>query len=284
MKYPNLVPTEEPETEPTVDPRDAEIERLHAEALDRERRDAANEARLEMMERRLGEGYQANQSAPTAPDASPSYQAQQELGITDEELLANPTQSMRQIAEHVAAKMNAESMQRVGAVVGNLANTTYEMELKELSTHPYYVHLEGQLRDHFRNNPTEYTNNPGAMRRKYNELVGANLTDLQRIQEEATEADISNSTNAAPATRTPSRTRVVEPNLPVNSPAPGNVRGTKKEAPVLDSARQELMDTFNAFGLNMNAEEWLEIEEGRALPKKVSADIQVGIAKSNVDY
>ena len=289
MKYPNLVPTEETPEVPEVDPKDAEIERLHAEARERDMASAANDARLEMMERQLAQGYSDRTSAQTAPQASPSYEAQQELGITDEELLANPTTSMRKIAEQVGVRLNAESMQRVGAVVGNLANSTYEMELKELSNHPYYASLEGSLRQHFRNVPQEYTNSPGSLKKKFNELIGENLTELQRLEVESgadvanSDAQISGATNAAPATRSP-RARAVEPSINVSSPSPRTPGPAKGGKVALDDARTEMMETFNAFGLNMTPDEWLEIEEGRALPKKVSTDIQVGIAKANVEY
>jgi hypothetical protein len=285
QKYPNLVPKDETTTE-EIDPRDVEIERLHKERDEQMRASAANDARLEMMERRLAEGYEANQNAPTAPSPSAAAEAQVELGITEEDLRNNSIESIHKIAERVAAKQNAESMQRVGAVVGNLANSTYEMELRELSSDPYYSYLESGLREYFRRNPQEYTNNPGSIQRKYNELVGENIAELQRLQAEK-EAAAAEGDRTAPATRGStqhsSRARVVEPSINVSSPSPG-ARAKAKEAPVLDEARQQIMDTFNAFGLNMDAEEWMEIEEGRALPKKVSSDIQVGIAESNTDY
>jgi hypothetical protein len=285
-KYENLVPREETPETPEIDPRDAEIERLHAERSELDRKNAANDARLEMMERRLAEGYDSRVNSPTAPSPSATYEAQQELGITEEDLRDNTIESIHKIAERVSAKQNAESMRHVGAVVGNLANSTYEMELKDLSSDPYYGYLESGLRDYFRRNPQEYTNNPGSIRRKYNELVGENIAELQRLAAEKEAADQGGGTNDAPATRGStqhsSRARVVEPSINVNSPAPD--RGGKKTAPVLDEARQDIMDTFNAFGLNMDAEEWTEIEEGRALPKKVSADIQLGMNKPNTDY
>jgi len=291
-KYPNLVPKEETPEVPEVDPKDAEIERLHAEARERDMASAANDARLEMMERQLAQGYNDRSAAQTAPSVSPSYEAQQELGITDDDLIAHPAENMRKIAEQVGTRLNAESMQRVGAVVGNLANSTYEMELKELSKHPYYASLEGSLRQHFRNVPQEYTNSPGSIKKKFNELIGENLTELQRLEVESgaeaanSEAQISGATNAAPATRSP-RARAVEPSINVASPTPRSPGPTKGGKVVLDDARQDVMDTFNAFMSpedRLTPEGWLEIEEGRALPKKVSADIQVGIAKANVEY
>ena len=288
MTYRNLAGTEIEETEPTgptpeevLAAKEAEIQELKAkEATER----SADRARVEQLERMVRQGF-AQRGQPH--QANEVTVAKQELGITDQDLVKDPQKYIEQMAEHIASRKIQESEQRIGGVLSGLVESTFETQLGSLGSHRYYEDLAPVLREHFNENPSEKYN-AGAVRQRFNELIGANLDELERRAKEREKDKIKDESNLAPdggQLHAPSRTRAVEQSvsMPVSQPRGSTKKERKDDG--LNWARNEIMESFNRqTGLNMDPAEWDDIESGRKLPRKVSAIVQTGKGRANVDY
>jgi len=285
------LPSTEPEPEKAKEPteaeklavKEAEIARLNQE-LSSQR--AATDARLQGLETALGQRFAEQRrgpAAPPAPEPSSAYAAQQELGLTDEQILSNPLESVKAIAQHIAEKQRAAFVAEVAPVLGGLVHSNYEAQVDSLKSHPYFIDLQDALRGHFEENPSDKMS-PGNIRKVFNELVGANIVELQRRA-----AVREGERQAAEAVATPApRARAVEPSIRTPATTVTTKQAMEKEGVImgdgLDDARQELMQEFNKYGVNLSDKEWQAIESGERFPKKISSDIQVLGRRANVSY
>ena len=263
-----------PAPEPAPDAKDAEIAALKGEMAQKE---AAFDARFSGLERMVGDSFR-NRNAPTAPappDTAAAYVAARELGLSDEEILANPVKSFEKIRDHLRVQIKHELAQEYGETLQNLTVTAFGAQVDALRSDPYFADLEGALVQYFQDNPNE-AKTAGQVRRIYNELIGVNHTELQRRQAARKEAQ-----TPAPEPA-PARTRTVEPSFRAPS-APVPEVTPKPAVAALAEDEQAMMDAFNKVrpGLFKDTGEWAEVAEGKRFPKKIASDIQVGRAKSN---
>lgn len=271
-------------------PEQEELERLRAAEAqwkdqEAERQKQEADARIRALEDQMRQRYQAvRQNA--APPQEQTYAAQQELGLTDEEILANPKEAIERMAQHIAQKELAAERQQMTQILGHQVRRGFDAEMGSLSQEPYFRDLEATLHEYFQQNPQEAIV-AGSVKRKYNELVGENLAYLTKLaaERQAAEAVAQERETATQAQSV--QNRVVEPQI-----RPGSVEKTKTSEkefsldpnPARAKEKQRLIDEFNRHGANLDEKEWIEIEEGRALPKKMSADIQLGYGGPNVEY
>jgi hypothetical protein len=272
IKEPPKVEEKKPSQEELLAAEQAKRQELEQQMRER---DAANKARLEQMEHEMGRKFAQSRQGEAAPQPSEYYQAQQKLNLTDEQILANPSQTIPQLVEHIAGKHIGAYNQQVSQVLGQNVQWRVNEEFEALKSHPYYDHLKGYLKEYFEDHPQEQIQ-AGNIKRKFNELIGQHHDEL--IKKTAPEGD-------PPAER--SRTRAVEP--AITPPSPAGKPAKEKEF-VLDpdperaEAKREIISIYNQFGANLTEEEFNQIEEGKLLPKKRSMAIQMGRERSNVEY
>lgn len=267
-----------PSPEEVAAQKEAEIAALKAEMAQKE---AAFAARFDGLERLVGEGFRnrATPAAPVPPDTTAAYAAQQDLGLTDEEILANPAKSFEKIRDHLRNQIRAEMTQEYGAAFNNLTVTAFQSQVEALRADPYFEDLSGALIQYFQDNPQE-ASIAGQVRRIYNELIGVNIGELQKRAEARKQL-----AEPAPPVAPAARPRAVEPSLraPVTpTPMPPEARN----APIIDEAEANMMEAFNKVrpGLFKDEAEWAEVAQGKRFPKKIATDIQAGRAKPNVSY
>lgn len=261
---------------PQVDPGPSqeELARQREMSLQEDKRQAELEAaraqaKAEAMERFVREAYAHGRSQPQQnPEAQ---QAAQSLGLTEEIILEDPTRAIAMIAEEMRRKDEAfrEYQSRVNGVVGNLAKSNFKAEMQALHGERFAEWLVPYVEDYFRRNPEEAFQE-GRVRGVYNELVGSNYEELERLHREKT---------AVPG----QRERVVETPIRTTYPA--------QEAKKADSHGLPEEEAFFLEEMNkrmgqyaMTPEEWADIRSGRKYPKKIATDIQVRGAKPNVSY
>jgi len=293
LKLENLAPKEEKADEPSAEAQ--ELERLRKEneayvAQERERQARENETRLSQLEQSMRERYQAVRQAPGAPVAEPIYQAKQELGITDEQLLEKPSEMVAKIVAHQVAQARAEDQAQVAQVLRHQVERGYDSEMASLQSHPYFDDVAPVLREHFEANPQEKIE-AGSVKRRFNELVGANIETLTQLAAER-EAKRKMDEDAQRHAEQPgaiSRNRVVEPAIRAGSAPPVEAPKEKGETeldpdPARAAEKRRLIDAFNRYGANLDEAEFVGIESGQVFEKKVAADIQLGRGKPNVEY
>jgi hypothetical protein len=284
------------EEEPSAEAQ--ELERLRQanaelESRLRAQRDSEVDSRLSEMERAMQEKYRAVRQAPSAPQPEPAYQAQQELGITDEEILANPRAAIERISEHIANQRLSQMQDGVVQVLRHQVKRGFDSEMESLRNHPYYNDLAPVLREHFDANPHEMIE-AGAVKRRFNELVGENLDTLTKLaaEREAKRKVDEESQRLSEQPGAIARNRVVEPSIRAGSAPLQSSPSQKEKETELDkdpsraAAKRDLIDIFNRVrpGLDLTEEEFVAIEKGDVFPKKVAADYQVRGGKPNVEY
>lgn len=289
----SLVPKEEPAKEPSAEAQ--ELEKLRKEKAEYEARlqadkDSNVNSRISELERSMQERYRAVREVPSAPAPEPAYQAQQELGLTDEEILAKPAEAVQRMAEHIANQRVAQMEGQVTQVLGHQVRRGFDAEIESLKKHPYFDDLAGALNTHFESNPHEMIQ-AGSAKRRFNELVGENLETLTKLaaEREAQRRIDEEKRVLADQPAAISRNRVVEPAIRPGTPPPVETTSKDKEFtldenPARAAEKRYLMEEFNRHGANLNEEEWVGIEDGKLLPKKLAADIQMGRSKPNVEY
>lgn len=275
-----------------IEPLEDEEEDEGTQSVDREReyreelarRDAqiaATQARLDQMERDVSRRFAENKSS--TPKADDMYQAQQELEISDEELLDPRTapDAIRKIAEHQARKIAAESSGKYDSVVQNMARSTFESNMDRLSRNAeFYDELEPLMREYFQDNPDEM-HVAGRVEEVYERLVGKNYSVL-RDMKKSTRAELEQADDdgGESISRSKSRfrqqSRVVDAPVRTASPS-GRAKSGKKKEVVLDDARERERQRWIGLGIEITPEEWVDIEQGRRYPKKYAADLQVGL-------
>src|SRR3990172_265647 len=276
MALPSLVP---PTPEPVPDePKGPSMEDVVKREMDS--RGAAFDARLHEFERGINRQFQSIRQQPHV-NQQDAYQAQQVIGLTDEQVLANPTAAIQAIADSIAQRRAAELARVQAPVLQDLAEQAFEGQLAGLKSHPYWEDLKGAMDDYFAENSSDkYVR--GMAKKIFNELIGENLDELQKrtiARQLANEREQDRTAAEARGNLSPVRQRSVEPAMRSSGNAP-----VPKPAVKLDDAREAVMRSFNALGVGLTAEEFDGIESGKLSPKKVSIGIQKGMEKPNVEY
>jgi hypothetical protein len=245
--------------------------KLQAEKHTAEVETARAQAKAEAMERFVRDSYAAGRQNTAPPEDS--RKAVNELGLTEEQILADPTGSIAKISDHIR-RQNEEMFQyreQVNSVVGNLARSNFKAEMENVSKDRFGSYLMGHVEDYFRRNPNAALNE-GEVRRVYNELVGQNYVELERLEKEKV--------GVSPPQ---DRERVVENTFRAASYAPAPEKKLSKlpedEAFMLGEMNKRMPAHYQ-----MDETEWEEIRSGRKFPKKISTDIQVRGARPNVSY
>ena len=231
---------------------------------------ARSQAKAEAMERFLQQSFARGRSEAPPQEA---VRAQQDLGLTEEEILADPTGSIAKLSDHIRRQNEAmvEYQNRANSVIGNLAKSNFKSEMSALGKERYAEWLAPYVEDYFRNNPEEAFKD-GSVRRIYNELVGQNIEELERLHKE----------KAVPPGQV-NRERVIEQSTGASNYSPEPPR---KETSALPEDEMFMLSEHNrrAPQYAMTPEEWADIRSGKKFPKKISTDIQYRGAKPNVSY
>lgn len=241
--------------------------KLREQELETERAKAKAEAMEMFVRERFAQGRtEVVQQAP--PEAR---QAQEDLGMTEEEILSDPAGAIAKLSAYMRAKNEEEARYRNNAnnVIANLAKSNFKSELQALKNERYAEWIMPHVEDHFRRNPEEAFNE-GRVRSVYNELVGQNLQQLEKLERERTIP--------------PPRERVIEPSVSF-SPSPEPAKKDEKQILPEDEEFMRLEHNRRVpEHYQMTAEEWRDIRSGKKYPKKISTDIQYRGAKPNVSY
>jgi len=228
--------------------------------------EAADQARREAYEAAIGQRFaQAQQVAPRQAESAEVYQAQQELGITDEDLAENPLENIKKIAEYQARVESQKVRDGIAPVMKNLVTQSYQLQLRELSSDPFYEDVGPLVQQYFTANPDQMLVD-GRVQSVYYEIVGKNLPELQQRQ-----------AARAPVEPPPTRSSKA-PEIPsINTPPPGRDVAPLKPAAVgsgLTEEKEYLMNIYNKLGADLDPDEWAGIEKGQILPKNRAADWQ----------
>lgn len=280
MTYARVVPDADPAKEtadPTVAEVQAEAERKQQELEAKMQQEkAVLDAKMEALERNVGQRF-AERPQTVAPAAA--TQAREELNLSDEEILANPRAAVARVADHITQQRLAEQNTRNAEIFGNLADTAYRSQIQMLSQKEFYADLQPFIDDYFTRNPQERLTS-GRPEQYYNELVGANITELNARKAQR-DAEVKEAAADGDEREFDTRQRAASPNL--STPGPRGLEDASNEgntdADLLGKdadVKQELIGIFNELGVNLSAKEWSEIEAGKVFPKKIAADWQAG--------
>ena len=233
-----------------------------AERMKLESRFAAAEAdaraRFDMMDRR-----QYAQPVMTAAEA------QRDLGLTAEDLAADPEKALKLLKDHIRKETLAEVESKYAPMVTGLAEDAFATKMEALRNRKYANDLMPLMEDYFQANPQERT--PRKVEEVYERLVGKNLDELQR-RESTRSADMPK--NYLP------NARVEEPSLRAGG-APLRVEGDSAEpTATLTEMEEQAFQYWKRLGVIDNRKEWVEISKGNVFPKSVSADWQPEAARS----
>lgn len=198
----------------------------------------------------LNAAYQANKQMPQiqyVPVAMP--QAPQEpQGLTEAEILADLPTALQSVAQQAAYEREQAVRSEMGQHLATLYEKDFERDLKDLGAHPYFRHVESELKDYFAQNPGAKLQ-PGKLKDEFNRLVGSKIDVIRQTETPIDEV---------------ARVRAVDHSIPISSsPVPSSA---PKKQVKLDAAREELRQFYNAnFGNNMSPEEWVGIESKQLL-------------------
>lgn len=255
---------------PTLEQQATDREAALQAELQSQRIEAAKaQAKAEAMERFVQDSFQrGRQEVPQEAQV-----AVNDLGLTEEQILADPTGAIAKIAAQIRQRDEAmrEYQQRVGNVVGNLAKSTFKAEMESLKSERFSEWLTPYVEDYFRKNPEEAFKE-GAVRNVYNQLIGQNYGELERLEREKV------------GVPTQTRERVVEPSVRQSY---SNVAPPTSQTNILPEDEMFMLESHNRKSpeqYRMTPEEWRDIRQGRKYPKAISTDIQVRGAKPNVSY
>lgn len=206
---------------------------------------------LSDLKSQLNAAYQANKQIQPQVHYVPYPMAppQEPQGLTEAEILADLPNAIQTVAQQAAAEREQAVRQEMGGHLAALYERDFERDLKDLGAHPYFKHVEGELKDYFAQNPAAKLQ-PGRLKDEFNRLVGAKIDVIRQAE--------------APMAEMVERVRAVDHAIPVsNSPVPSSA---PKKQVKLDPVREELRQLYNRdFGINMSPEEWLAIESKQIL-------------------
>ena len=278
MTYARVVPDDanakETDKAPTVEEVQAEAERKQ-QALEARvsQEKAVLDAKMEALERNVGQRF-----AERPQTVAPAQQAREELNLSDEEILANPSAAVARVADHITQQRLAEQNTRNAEIFGNLADTAYRSQIQMLSQKEFYADLEPFINEYFQKNPQQRLQS-GRPEQYYNELVGQNINELNKRKAQR-DAEAKEAADGGEERDFDKRQRAASPNLstPGLRVEDDDEEGNSETDMLGKNAdvKQELIGIFNDLGSNLSAKEWSEIEAGKVFPKKIAADWQSG--------
>jgi hypothetical protein len=240
---------------------------------------AALESRLEQVEKMASRKFEERNVAP--PTQSEAYQAQQQLGITDEQLETMISEgkgalAVQAIAEQITQNKLQAYNQEVSQVLGNVVKRGWKGEMAALKDHEYYEDLKDELHAYFDDHPEDMMKE-GKVEEEFNRLVGKNLS---RLRERSEEREASARAEEQRIEQEHPRRRAVEPPIRTASAPP---KKKEKEEP-LHPVEEELCAIYSGMGFDISPAEFKGIRDGKLLPQKSSVGIQLGKRRSNVEY
>ena len=268
-RVPQIVEPPKPSEAELSAKREADLrEELRQKELDT----ARAQAKAEAMENYVKQQFEAGRVQQTSQvDKRDAQIAANDLGLTEQDILNDPTAAIAKISEHMKRRDQElyDYQERVNSVVGGLAKNTFRAEMNSLKNERFGEWLVPYVEDYFRKNPQAALND-GEVRRVYNELVGQNYSELEKLSVE----------KATP----PGRERIIEQPIRASSYSPEPPKDDKGKLPedemfMLGEHNRKVEEKYR-----MTPEEWADIRSGVKYPKKISTDIQVRGAKSNVSY
>jgi len=208
-------------------------------------------ARFDMLDRR---------QAPTMSAA----QAQQELGLTAEDIAANPDKALAMLEEHITQKTEARLEKKYGGQLNALSSRAFSSDVEALKGKKYAADVVPLVDEYCRANPQEM-NTPGKATEVYERIVGKNIEELQRRDASRGGSMEKNYTSSA---------RTEEPPLR----QAGSLRVDAAEDTDADGALTEAEEatrlSYNAYGANISKKEWAAIAGGKIYPKNRASDWQ----------
>lgn len=254
---PLVKPQAEPEPDPAAAPAAPNYEAQFAELkLD--------------FERRINEAYRANKGlAPQVQYVPYPVQPQAaELTEDDATILSDIPGYVQKQADRIAAQREAQLREEFGTHLSAIYEKNFERDLKDLQAHPHFRFVGDDLKDFVTQNPAVKFE-AGALQRKFNELVGSKIDEIQAAASAGETAHGNEVT----------RPRAVDHKVPVaTSPISGR-KAPKAEPVQLDEERESVRQFYNRqFGLQMSPEEWVEIESGKLLPRDGAGNMPRGAA------
>lgn len=291
MPYKPLVKNQEQKTEDQKPNYEAE---LAAEKVRREEMEKRLEEKSkEWDERQLAYEEQvrlANMRKPEAPQYyQPQNQEQQamiDLGISKEDFINSGPEEQYAIMQRVQDYMNAivqnnqQTVSRAGELIQGLSERTHKAELRALAEQPFYKYAKSDIEAYYEAHPQEKVPGVGKSPEEvYKLMVGENWESYYKKKEaDAGDAEVRTAQGVPP----PELIRKTQPSeAPVRPNSPAGPVEPKKSEVILTPEEEETRQIFNKLepGLNISAEEWAAISQGKVLPKKMgsASDWQVKV-------
>ena len=208
-------------------------------------------ARFDMIERR---GY---------AQAMPAAQAQEELGLTSEDIAANPEKALSMLKEHISRETEARLEKKYSGVISGLAEQVSGSQVEALRSKKYAADLIPLVEEYFQHNPQD-RHIPGKATEVYERLVGKNLDALEKRE----------STRGAMDKGYSNPNRVEEPSFRSAGALRVEGGGEDDENAQLTEAEEETRKQYNAYGANISKKEWVGISSGKVFPKNRASDWQ----------
>lgn len=224
------------------------------------------EQRLTELDAQLKALYAQNKGLGASPQVQyvpvPYGQPQQEAPAPEFNDVEDLTAYIQREAARIAEEREQALRNEVGTYLGSVLEDQFDSQLEKLKASSRFQYVQDDLEAWIRDTPAHERFTKGALKRKYNELVGE-------------KADII-ATEERKASETVTRERVVDEPVPIKS---GIGAGKKKKStPKLSGEQLRVMEDFNSqFGLNMTPEEWDAIENGALDWTKGMATVAKGV-------
>lgn len=241
-------------------------ERSRIEQEMRERQ-AAYDARLEEMERGIA------RAAQPKPQMT-AQQAQQELGLSAEEIQKNPDKALKALEDHIRQAATRDIESRYAPVVQGLAQHAFQSELRSLESRKYWKQAQKDVERYFKDHPQEAMT-PGRASEVYKYLVGENIEKYEAAASETREAEIEEKDRGHSAGRPSHAPPAYDVPIRQRAYAPKADKANEKE-PSLTDQEELVRQTYNRLGANISKREWVEISKGNVFPKARGADWERG--------
>lgn len=263
--------------QPKEEPKAPNYEVLAAE--EKVRREAI-EARLAEKEKQWEERQAAIEARMRQPTASAAAEPQRQepegfdLGMSEEEIAANPGEAMARFQQHLNEQQGrfSEAIQRTGYVMNNLANRGFEQEVMSLRDRDFYDKAEPLLRAYYEQNPGEKVPGMGRSPEEvYSIIIGQNWKTWEQERQASNPGPDPNlapqpslATGRPPASY---ESPISPPPQPAGLPA-----NTKSEKDVFLTPEEDDVRTYfnTTWKTNISKAEWAASREGKVLPKQAA--------------
>ena len=240
--------------------------------------------RQEEMEKRLKEKeqewearqaeYERQVRMASTPTAQPEMTHQQEqaridLGITEEEVAANPAAYMNKIQDYLNAiyQNNQQTVQRASEVITGLADRTHKAELRALEKEDFYKYAKSDIEAYYDQHPEEKIPGQGKSPQEvYAQVVGNNWKSY--YEKQAAEKAKEDKENPPPVPE-PRTQQYTETAPRPTAPTGPDIHNEKPTEVILSKEEEEILKGYNMLdpGLRMTPAEWKAIKDGKILPK-----------------